>query len=144
MVHDNPAPRATTEMEAEVLFDPHDLPGYAGRLARLHERRPEIIRICTWQRLERADGDGEPNPLGVAFARSQVEAIAQAQRAGKLPDHFAPGFLLGLVLHIATGWGVVSPEYAAAIDVPDPDERVRNIEAAVRQLLGQLPAAGLP
>src|SRR5580693_10162573 len=39
--------QATTEMEAEVPFDPHDLPGYAGRLARLHERRPEIIRICT-------------------------------------------------------------------------------------------------
>jgi AcrR family transcriptional regulator len=133
--------QATMEMEAEVPFDPHDLPGYAGRLARLHERRPEIIRICTWQRLERADG--EPNPLGVAFARSQVEVIAEAQQAGKLPAHFAPGFLLGLVLHIATGWAVVSPEYAAAIDVPDPDERVRQIENAIRQLLGQ-PSAQPP
>ncbi len=120
-------------MEAEVPFDPYDLPGYAGRLVRLHERRPEIMRICTWQRLERSDG--EPNPLGVAFARSQVEMIAKAQEAGKLPAHFAPGFLLGLVLHIATGWAVVSPEYAAAIDVPDLDERVRHVEDAVRALL---------
>jgi AcrR family transcriptional regulator len=129
---------ATTEMEAEVPFDPHDLPGYAGRLVRLHERRPEIMRICTWQRLERANG--EPNPLGVAFARRQVEMIAEAQKAGKLPAHFAPGFLLGLVLHIATGWAVVSPEYAAAINVPDQDERARQIESAVRHLLGQPPA----
>lgn len=125
--------QATMEMEAEVPFDPDDLPGYAGRLVGLHERRPEIMRICTWQRLERANG--EPNPLGVAFARSQVEMIAEAQKAGKLPAHFAPGFLLGLVLHIATGWAAVSPEYAAAIDVPDLDERVRHVEDAVRTLL---------
>lgn len=38
---------------------------------------------------------GEPNPLGVAFARSQVEMIAEAQKAGKLPAHFVPGFPLG-------------------------------------------------
>jgi AcrR family transcriptional regulator len=126
--------QATTEMEAEVPFDPYDLPGYAGRLVRLHERRPEIIRICTWQRLERSDG--ELSPLGVAFAQSQIEAIAEAQQAGKLAAHFAPGFLLGLVLHIATGWAVVSPEYAAAIDVPDLDDRVSHIEDAVRALVG--------
>ena len=130
--------QATMEMEAEVPFDPHDLPGYAGRLVNLHERRPEIMRICTWQRLERASG--EPNPLGVAFARSQVEMIAEAQRAGKLPAHFAPGFLLGLVLHIATGWAVVSPEYAAAINVPGQGERADYVESAVRQLLRQPPA----
>src|SRR6202034_915563 len=29
--------QAVAEMEAEVPFDPLDLPGYAGRLARLHE-----------------------------------------------------------------------------------------------------------
>jgi hypothetical protein len=49
-------------MEAAVPFDPYDLPGYAARLVRLHERRPEIMRLCTWQRLERTDG--EPNPGG--------------------------------------------------------------------------------
>ena len=120
-------------MEAEVPSDPGDLAGYAGRLVGLHERRPEIIRICTWQRLERSHG--EPSPLGVAFARSQVKVIAEAQEAGRLPAHFAPGFLLGLVLHIATGWAVVSPEYAAAIDVPDPAERICHVENAVRALL---------
>jgi AcrR family transcriptional regulator len=127
--------QATMEMEAEVPFDPYDLPGYAGRLVRLHERRSEIMRICTWQRLERSAGD--PNPLGVAFARNQIEVIAEAQQAGKLATRFAPGFLLGLVLHVATGWAVVSPEYATAIDVPDLDERVRHIENAVRALLGE-------
>jgi hypothetical protein len=32
-----------------------------------------------------------------------------------------PGFLLGLVLHLATGWVSVSPEFESAIDVADPE-----------------------
>jgi AcrR family transcriptional regulator len=127
--------QALLQMEAEVPFDPSDLPGYAGRLVRLHERQPEIMRLCTWQRLERADG--EPSPGGVAVARAQIDAIAQAQKTGDLPAHFHPGFLLGLVLHLATGWVSVSPEFEAAIDVSDPDERARHVEDAVRTLLTQ-------
>ncbi|MEZ0113905.1 AcrR family transcriptional regulator [Catenulispora sp. EB89] len=125
--------QAILRMEAEVPFEPCDLPGYAGRLVRLHERRPEIMRLCTWQRLERADG--ETNPAGVAFARTRIEAIAEAQKNGDLPAHFHPGFLLGLVLHLATGWVSVSPEFQAAIDVPDSEERARHVEDAVRTLL---------
>jgi AcrR family transcriptional regulator len=128
--------QAIRQMEAEAPFDPYDLPGYAGRLVRLHERRPEIMRLCTWQRLERPAG--EPGPAGVAYARAQIDAIAQAQKSGDLPAHFDPGFLLGLVLHLATGWVSVSPEFEAAIDIPDPGERARHIEDAVRILLSQV------
>jgi hypothetical protein len=99
--------QATAQMEAEVPFDPQDLPGYAARLVSLHERRPEIMRLCTWQRLER--GDFEPNPDGVAFARAQIEAIAQAQKTGELPAHFPAGFLLGLVLHLCHRLGRGKP-----------------------------------
>jgi hypothetical protein len=102
---------------------------------RLHERRPEIMRLCTWQRLECTGG--EPSPAGVAYARAQIDAIAQAQKNGDLPAHFHPGFLLGLVLHLATGWVSVSPEFEAAIDVPDPAERARHVEDAIRTLLSQ-------
>ena len=63
--------QAILQMEAEVPFDPYDLPGYASRLVRLHERRPEIMRLCTWQRLERTDG--EPDPAGVAYARAHID-----------------------------------------------------------------------
>jgi hypothetical protein len=41
---------------------------------------------------------------------------------------------------VATGWAAVSPEYEAAIDVPDPEQRGRHIENAVRLLLGRPPA----
>jgi hypothetical protein len=73
----------------------------------------------------------------VVFARAQIDAIAQAQKTGDLPAHFHPGFLLGLVLHLATGWVSVSPEFEAAIDVPDPGERARHVENAIRVLLSQ-------
>ena len=75
--------KATTQMEAEVPSDPDDLAGYAGRLVGLHERRPEIIRICTWQRLERSHG--EPGPLGVAFARSQVKVSPKPRKPAGSP-----------------------------------------------------------
>jgi AcrR family transcriptional regulator len=127
--------QAILQMEAEVPFDPYDLPGYAARLVRLHERRPEIMRLCTWQRLERTDS--EPNSGGFGYARGQIDAIAQAQKTGDLPAHFHPGFLLGLVLHLATGWVSVSPEFEAAIDVPDPEERAQHVEDAIRTLLSQ-------
>ena len=129
--------RAIGEMEAEVPFDPRDLPGYAARLVWLHDRRPEIMRLCTWQRLERAES--EPSPAGVAYARAQIDAIASAQKNGDLPAHLHPGFLLGFVLHLATGWVSVSPEYEAAIDVPDPQDRARHVENAVRALLAGPP-----
>ena len=127
--------QAIRQMEAEVPFDPCDLPGYAARLVRLHDRRPEIMRLCTWQRLERTDS--EPSPAGISYARAQIDAIALAQKAGDLPAHFHPGFLLGLVLHLATGWVSVSPEFEAAIDVPDLEERARHVESAIHTLLAQ-------
>jgi AcrR family transcriptional regulator len=127
--------QAIQQMEAEVPFDPCDLPGYAARLVRLHERRPEIVRLCTWQRLEHAEG--EPNPAGIAYARTQIDAIARAQKNGDLPPHLHPGFLLGLVLHLATGWVSASPEFEAAIGVPDPEDRARYVQDAIRTLLLQ-------
>ena len=69
------------------------------------------------------------------YARGQIDAIARAQKNGELPAHLHPGFVLGYVLHLATGWVSVSPEYEAAIDVPDPEDRARQVENAVRALL---------
>ena len=126
--------QALQQMEAEVPLRiratfPVTLPAWSGCTS----ARPEIARLCTWQRLER--GAGEPNPAGVAYARTQIDAIARAQKNGDLPVHFHPGFLLGLVLHLATGWVSVSPEFEAAIDVPDPGDRARYVQDAIRALL---------
>jgi hypothetical protein len=68
-------------------------------------------------------------PGRITFARARIDAVARAQEAGDLPAHFPPGFLLGLVLHLAAGWVSVSPEFEAAIDVPDLEERARPAPA---------------
>src|SRR5215471_13677885 len=62
---------------SEVAMDPHDLPDYAGRLYDAYHRQPELRRIATWRRLERA----APHPLLdelVANNRTDVAAIARA------------------------------------------------------------------
>jgi hypothetical protein len=74
---------------------------------------------------------------------SQVNGIrssAAGRPPGRCPGwgaNFHPGFLLGLVLHLATGWVSVGPDFEAAIDVPDQEERARHVENAVRTLLSQ-------
>jgi hypothetical protein len=71
----------------------------------------------------------------VAPIRTLLHRFWVPAKTGDLPGHFHPGFLLGLVLHLATGWVSVSPEFEAAIDVPDSEERARHVETAVRALL---------
>src|SRR5882757_765301 len=42
-------------MLAEAPIDATDLPEYAGRLFDEYEKHPEVQRLATWYRLERAD-----------------------------------------------------------------------------------------
>ena len=40
----------------DTPMDPTDLPEYSGRLFDRYQKHPEIQRLATWYRLERADG----------------------------------------------------------------------------------------
>ncbi|GLX96353.1 TetR family transcriptional regulator [Herbidospora sp. NBRC 101105] len=123
----------------ETPIDAHDLPGYAAALARGYEAHPQVMRLATWQRLERADDP--PVPLAVQSMTHKAEAIAKAQAEGVLPADFPPGVLLSLVLHLASVWTAVSPESAALVDSTTPDERARYVEDAVRRLISGGPGA---
>jgi hypothetical protein len=46
----------------ETPLDATDLPGYAGRLFDGFEERPEVARLATWYRLERAEWITAPAP----------------------------------------------------------------------------------
>lgn len=65
-----------------------------------YQRHPEIQRLATWDRLERADSK-DPIEAIVASNAAKVKAIAEAQRADRLTTSFEPAVLLGLVLTLS-------------------------------------------
>ena len=82
--------------------------------------------------------------LSGILARFRREGAA-AEWAGQIRTvGIAKGAMFCLPQYIdssaATGWVSVSPEFETAIDVPDPEERARHVENAIRDLLGQAPA----
>ena len=115
-------------------IDPADLPEYAGRLFDRYQQHPEIQRLATWYRLERADGD---HPIGAIAASNaaKVKAIAEAQEAGLLTTRFEPAVLLGLVLTISGTWSSMTPEYSGLVKRLSVAKRRRAIVNAVATLL---------
>lgn len=121
---------------SETPIDAGDLPGYAARLFDGYEDRPEVQRLATWYRLERA-GTESPLDIVVASNRDKAEAIAEAQRAGRLPDHFIPQDLLAIVLAIAGMWTSMTPEYNALASRHTREHRRQVVIDAVAAVLGR-------
>lgn len=122
------------ETVREVPIDASDLPEYAGRLFDGYEDHPEVQRLVTWYRLERA-GTSAPIASVVESTESKARVIAQAQRDGLIPAHFDPMVLLGLVLHLSGLWAATTPELAPAIATTSRADRRRVVTDAVRALL---------
>ncbi|MFI9101809.1 TetR family transcriptional regulator [Streptomyces fildesensis] len=121
-----------TTVVSSTPLDVHDLPGYAARLTALYDEHPQIMRMASWQRLERTADT--PIQLSIDSVRDKIEEIARAQAEGVLPGHFPAGVLLTLVLHLAAVWATCSPEFTAAVPVTG-DDRGAHVAEAVRRLL---------
>src|SRR5215467_7353004 len=85
------------ELGREIPIDADDLPGYAARLAQAYQRDPDVLRLLTWQRLER--GTEAPSVLAVEHRDTKIAKIAQAQADGRLSDRYPADVLLLAVLH---------------------------------------------
>jgi AcrR family transcriptional regulator len=120
----------SARVAAAVPFDAYNLPGYASNLADLYEQQPEILRIATWQRLERPSDD--TNPRIQDTVRTKLGAIRTAQQEGALPDRYPPEVLLGLVLNLASSWAAAVPEVLATLPSAN---RSQHIADAARRLL---------
>jgi AcrR family transcriptional regulator len=123
--------KATVE---DTPIDPNNLPEYAGRLFDRYQRHPEVQRLATWYRLERADGN-DPIEAIVTSNTTKVKAIAEAQRAGTLTTRFEPAVLLGLVLTLSGTWSSMTPEYTGLVKRLSLAKRRRAIVDAVAALL---------
>jgi AcrR family transcriptional regulator len=93
----------------ETPLDPDDLPGYAAGLFDRYEADPDIMRLATYYRLERAD-TRPPLQARIDANSAKVAKLAAAQKAGTLSKAFAPADLLILVTTIAAMWTVLTPE----------------------------------
>jgi AcrR family transcriptional regulator len=126
--------QVVVRMMAETPIDATNLPEYAGRLFDGYERHPEIQRLATWYRLERAGSD-EPLELIMKSNSHKVEAIAQAQKDGLIPKKYEPIVLIALVLQLSALWTGLTPEYAMLVSRTSVAERRKVVTSAVAALL---------
>ncbi|MFC8084441.1 TetR family transcriptional regulator [Streptomyces sp. NPDC057340] len=109
-----------------VPIDADDLADWAVRLYDEYLRRPDLIRLATWARLERRpaghlveDADRRDD--------AKLRAIAEAQAAGRVRPG-DPFDVLALVIAMSMAWSPVSNVYAATADEPeDAHERRRAL-----------------
>lgn len=90
----------------DIVFTPNDLPDYAGRAFDFMMVHPELMRLMAWFALEqKAD-----NPLARAKVHiEKVTALTKAQREGHVGTKLSPGFLLTVIMTIATAWAGTNP-----------------------------------
>lgn len=116
-----------------VPIDADDLADWAVRLYDDYLRRPDLIRLATWARLER-------RPAGHLVAEAdrvddhKTDAIAAAQAAGTVREG-DPFDLMALVIAMSMAWSPVSNVYAATADEPPGvhDERRALLRESVRR-----------
>jgi AcrR family transcriptional regulator len=116
-----------------AALDVDDLPGFAARLSDIYAEDPELIRLITWQRLER--GDEHPDTFAMTSIRHHIDAITKAQKDGTVPTRFDAAVLYALLLHGAALWGMTSPDVLAVIDVDNAEQRREVVRAAAAALL---------
>ncbi|MGK3205867.1 TetR family transcriptional regulator [Amycolatopsis sp. MEPSY49] len=118
-----------------VPIDGADLAGWAVRLYDEYLRRPDLIRLATWTRLERrpaghlvADTDRLDDP--------KLRAIADAQAAG-LVRPGDPFDLMAVVIAMSMAWSPVSNVYAATEAEPAEvhDRRRQLLRECVRSAI---------
>jgi AcrR family transcriptional regulator len=119
-------------VEATPL-DVSDLSGFAARLSQTYADHPELVRLITWQRLER--GDDPPHAYAVQSTKGNVDAIARAQADGLVPDRFEARVLFALIIHLAALWGMSSPDVLTVVNLESPQGRREIVRTAVAAML---------
>jgi AcrR family transcriptional regulator len=109
-----------------VPIDATDLADWAVRLYDEYLRRPDLIRLATWARLER-------RPTGhLVEDRDRIDdrklrAIAEAQAAGRV-RRGDPFDVMAMVIAMSMAWSPVSNVYAAtAEEHPEVHEQRRTL-----------------
>ncbi|MFK0100606.1 TetR family transcriptional regulator [Streptomyces sp. NPDC091040] len=99
-----------------VPIDATDLADWAVRLYDEYLRRPDLIRLATWARLERRPA-GHLVEGHEQYDDRKLRAIAEAQAAGRVRQG-DPFDVMALVIAMSMAWSPVSNVYSATADEP--------------------------
>ncbi|MFE9008991.1 TetR family transcriptional regulator [Streptomyces sp. NPDC007875] len=118
-----------------VPIDADDLADWAVRLYDEYLRRPDLIRLATWARLERRPAGhlvDDPDRLD----DRKLRAIAEAQAAGRVRPG-DPFNLMCMVIAMSMAWSPVSNVYAATAQEPEAlhEQRRELLRESVRRAM---------
>ncbi|MEU7611420.1 TetR family transcriptional regulator [Micromonospora sp. NPDC049204] len=118
-----------------VPIDADDLADWAVRLYDEYLRRPDLIRLATWTRLERRPA-GHLVETHEHYDDRKLTAIADAQAAGRIRTG-DPFDIMALVIAMSMAWSPVSNVYAASRQEPDDvhDHRRALLRDCVRRAM---------
>ncbi|WP_197382620.1 TetR/AcrR family transcriptional regulator [Mycolicibacterium mengxianglii] len=107
-----------------VPIDSADLADWAVRLYDEYLRRPDLIRLATWARLERRP-TGHLVEDANRLDAGKLAQITDAQRHGLVRDG-DPFDLMAMVIAMSMAWSPVSSVYSASADEPDSAHEPRR------------------
>ena len=108
-----------------VPFTPYDLPGYAVALYDSYLTDPDLVRLASWNRLERVPTGAllEAHP---GLTDPKHAAVARAQEEGRIVDGIAPEEVYALIIAMAGTWSPISATFTASPDDADADHDRRR------------------
>ncbi|MER5948179.1 TetR family transcriptional regulator [Streptomyces sp. NPDC001904] len=119
-----------------VPIDADDLADWAVRLYDEYLRRPDLIRLATWTRLERRP-EGHLVDRHGQYDDRKLTAITEAQAAGRVRAG-DPFDIMAMVIAMSMAWSPVSNVYAAGAKEPDTAHERRRalLRECVRGAVG--------
>ncbi|WP_111768638.1 TetR family transcriptional regulator [Nakamurella deserti] len=117
-----------------VPFDADDLPGYAVRLYDSYLQAPELVRLASWNRLERMP-TGDLLVGHDELSEPKFAAIARAQADGSILAGLRPDEVYSLVIALAGTWSPVSATFTASAADSEVDHQRRR--AALRLVVAR-------
>lgn len=115
-----------------VPFTADDLPSYAVALYDSYLTDPELVRLASWNRLERVP-TGALLGAHPGLTAGKLDVIAHAQAQGRVVAGILPEDVYAVVIALAGTWSPASATFTASPDDGDADHHRRR--TALREVV---------
>jgi AcrR family transcriptional regulator len=127
--------RGIAQLAEAVPLTPHDLGAFAAARFDYMLANPQLRRIVAWRTFEQI----EPTDAERRSYRAKVDAIAAAQREGKLDDAISAADLFALVVRMTESWLNAPPAlHAASAGNPMSSRRLAQARTALITAVGRI------